>query len=92
MYKEAGGICSLCGEPIKYFSQSTIDHVVPKSKGGSDNDSNLKIAHDFCNRKKGDDLPVYDVSVRLSSIVTDNVSGSDLYPAPVVLDDIKKED
>jgi 5-methylcytosine-specific restriction endonuclease McrA len=31
-----------------------IDHVTPRSKGGSDDVHNLRIAHPACNLKKGD--------------------------------------
>ena len=35
-------------------SRATIDHVIPKSKGGSDEESNLVICCRGCNGKKGD--------------------------------------
>ncbi|MHB8853010.1 MAG: HNH endonuclease, partial [Ignavibacteriaceae bacterium] len=47
--------CSYCGRgdlPL------TIDHVVPKSKGGIDSWDNLVCACTFCNNKKGDRTPV----------------------------------
>ena len=36
--------------------QATADHVVPRSKGGDDLDSNLVVACFKCNYKKGDHL------------------------------------
>ena len=47
--------CSYCGRgdlPL------TIDHVVPKSKGGIDSWDNLVCACTLCNNKKGDRTPV----------------------------------
>jgi 5-methylcytosine-specific restriction endonuclease McrA len=52
--------CQLCTEPIdpneKYPSswQGTLDHIVPRSKGGSDHDTNIQAAHLFCNGVKSD--------------------------------------
>ncbi len=53
LYNDANGICYLCGKLIKFFSQATIDHVVPKCRGGSNKMSNCKIAHANCNHAKG---------------------------------------
>lgn len=46
--------CSYCGRgdlPL------TIDHVVPRAKGGSDSWENLVCACTLCNNKKGDRTP-----------------------------------
>jgi hypothetical protein len=54
-----GWRCHLCGERIVANTCSpnprcpTIDHVVPKSKGGSDRLENLKLAHKECNQRRG---------------------------------------
>ena len=37
-------------------NQATADHVVPRSKGGDDSDSNLVVACFKCNYEKGDRL------------------------------------
>lgn len=48
-----GFTCSLCGEPMPDVSDIEVDHVIPVSKGGSDDPENLKLAHSRCNLKKG---------------------------------------
>lgn len=45
-----GRICHLCGQP----GATTADHVVPRSKGGSDDIANLRPAHFGCNGARQD--------------------------------------
>jgi 5-methylcytosine-specific restriction endonuclease McrA len=49
--------CYLCNKPIE-FGQDSIDHIIPVSKGGSNNKSNLAIAHRKCNYGKKDKIIV----------------------------------
>ncbi len=47
--------CGYCGRgdlPL------TIDHIIPKAKGGSDSWENLICACTLCNNKKGDRTPI----------------------------------
>lgn len=46
------GVCQLCGEAVA--GRGTIDHIVPKSRGGTDDLENLQLAHAACNQRKGD--------------------------------------
>lgn len=50
IYKRDGHRCQYCGRS----SNLTIDHVIPKSKGGEDSWENLTICCVQCNMKKGD--------------------------------------
>jgi 5-methylcytosine-specific restriction endonuclease McrA len=43
--------------------QATVDHVVPKSKGGSDNFDNLQLLCRKCNNDKGDTILLDDGEV-----------------------------
>lgn len=45
LYHVYGSICWLCGEP----NAAQIDHVIPLSQGGSNDFTNLRLAHDECN-------------------------------------------
>lgn len=45
--------CALCRNPITDLKEAELDHRVPLSKGGSDDPSNLQLAHRACNRTKG---------------------------------------
>lgn len=46
------GCCSYCGTPLT-LETMTIDHMVPRSKGGSDDVSNLYACCSSCNTAKG---------------------------------------
>ncbi|MGE0200066.1 MAG: HNH endonuclease [Candidatus Melainabacteria bacterium] len=48
-----GYTCQYCGKR----SELTIDHVIPRSKGGRDTWKNVVVACQQCNVKKGDKTP-----------------------------------
>lgn len=60
IYFKTDGFCGVCGEWIdlreKYPSKKSmsIDHIVPRAKGGSHSFDNLQPAHLGCNESKGD--------------------------------------
>lgn len=45
--------CYLCGELIMSQREFSLDHVVPKSRGGATLPDNLLPAHKRCNELKG---------------------------------------
>ena len=44
--------CALCGKRVTKTTRS-IDHKIPRSKGGSDRLTNLQLVHRSCNSSKG---------------------------------------
>lgn len=60
-------ICGICGLPVdkslKYPDPmcATVDHIIPVDKGGTNELSNLQLAHHYCNRQKSDKLYGIDV-------------------------------
>ena len=52
LYRRQGGYCAGCSH---YFQPRnlTIDHIVPKAKGGKDDISNLQLLCHACNQLKG---------------------------------------
>ena len=52
LYGEQGGYCNGCEEhfPPRNF---TVDHIVPRAKGGTDHISNLQLLCGACNSTKG---------------------------------------
>lgn len=57
LIRRAGGRCEACGEAVSLDdgpNKATIDHRVPRSKGGGDHLGNLQL---LCNGRKGDQMP-----------------------------------
>ena len=58
IYERDGWKCQLCGKRVgkKYHPSHerapTLDHIIPQSVGGSDDPSNLQLAHRICNSIK----------------------------------------
>lgn len=51
--------CWLCGEPVDFTIKwpepmsKTIDHVIAYASGGTHERSNLRLAHNICNQRRG---------------------------------------
>lgn len=55
-----GNLCSICCYPMKLRANpdkdhdaATVDHRVPRARGGTDHISNLQLAHRRCNQERG---------------------------------------
>lgn len=66
-----GGQCWLCGRNVNrkerrhgHPGAPSVDHVIPLSRGGTHRQSNLRLAHVFCNQTKGNQEPIVDDDVR----------------------------
>lgn len=55
LHKEQDGLCAICFEPVR-IRECTLDHILPKSLGGKDKRSNLRVAHQNCNSQRGNSL------------------------------------
>lgn len=53
LYGIQHGCCNLCRNWFEYHHLE-VDHVIPKAKGGLDDDKNLQLLCGHCNRVKGD--------------------------------------
>lgn len=63
IYERDEWICQICLEPVDrtlvYHAGvyepglASLDHILPRSLGGSDDDSNLRLAHWLCNSLRG---------------------------------------
>lgn len=61
IYERDGHMCWLCGESVDYTADPqrddwapTLDHITPRSKGGTHDVSNLRTAHRWCNAVRSD--------------------------------------
>ena len=72
--------CGICSEAVEedpvarglaHKKQPSLDHIVPRSQGGTDYPSNIRLAHQACNAGRGAN-PEYEVS----DYVKRGVSGS----------------
>ncbi|MCB0073944.1 MAG: HNH endonuclease [Caldilineaceae bacterium] len=59
--KRDGTDCGICGEPVDMtltradgLDCPSVDHIMPRSRGGSHDPSNLQLAHLRCNMAKSD--------------------------------------
>lgn len=52
IFQRDNGTCQLCGRPIQEENKmlfGTLDHIEPRSLGGGDEPSNLRLTHFLCN-------------------------------------------
>jgi len=52
IYYKSNGLCAICHKEIN-LEEATVDHIEPKSKGGSSKEENLRIVCLECNSRKG---------------------------------------
>jgi 5-methylcytosine-specific restriction endonuclease McrA len=75
-----GEDCWLCGQRLDFDAPPndnyypSIDHVICRARGGTDEMSNLRLAHRVCNSRKDSHVP-YEENVRLQAIVAAELSG-----------------
>lgn len=64
LYERDRWTCQICGEPVNRTPWShdprdpTLDHIVPRSRGGTHEASNLRTACFLCNALRGDRVGV----------------------------------
>lgn len=63
---KSGGICPICGEPMSEEEQ-TLDHIIPLSRGGTNDESNMRMVHERCNKFKNNllDDEMYSMTSRI---------------------------
>lgn len=62
--REKGYFCCLCGEKM-LPEERTVEHIIPRSKGGTNHVRNLSQSHKTCNYERADQthiLPRYNTS------------------------------
>lgn len=54
LLKETGGKCAHCGTPLDRYENLTVEHIIPISRGGTNDVSNLTVLCPGCNLEKFD--------------------------------------
>ena len=54
---EKSNICVWCKKPFSTLEEASLDHIVPRSRGGRTRLSNLQLMHGRCNGAKSDKMP-----------------------------------
>ncbi|MHB8576636.1 MAG: HNH endonuclease [Dehalococcoidia bacterium] len=49
----AGRCCGICGKAVQQAERVAIDHILPLSRGGASDATNLRVAHARCNERRG---------------------------------------
>lgn len=64
IYARDAFVCGICDVPVDKAAHwnddaaATLDHIIPKSLGGSDEPTNLRCAHRICNSRRGNRVDV----------------------------------
>ena len=66
LFGKQEGRCNLCRHEME-FQHLEVDHVIPKAKGGADDDTNIQLLCGHCNRVKGKGT-MADARVRLNEL------------------------
>ena len=57
MWERGVRSCHWCKEPLASVEESSLEHIIPLSRGGLDNPNNWALAHKACNNARGNLLP-----------------------------------
>lgn len=52
LFRQQRGRCAICDQPMA-LAASTLDHKIPRAHGGTDRLTNLRVAHETCNKERG---------------------------------------
>ena len=55
LHRQQNGLCPLCGMGLR-FADVTLDHKIPRSRGGRGTLANLQATHALCNNLKGNKI------------------------------------
>jgi hypothetical protein len=74
-----GDVCWLCQTRSLFLPErstilgiATIDHVLPVSMGGSNDDENLRLSHLLCNNIRGTSIDADEIRARIATLFDDD--------------------
>lgn len=72
IYRRDDWTCRVCTEPVDQELPpndtwaATLDHIIPRAQGGTDDPANLRLAHRWCNSVRGDTTYYDDGDLRIA--------------------------
>lgn len=69
LYSVQGSVCLICSRYLRK-AEATIDHVVPRRRGGPHHILNWALAHQACNHAKGHRWPTAEELARHARLVS----------------------
>ncbi len=57
LWEESSYGCQYCGDDLRFPNRATLEHIIPRSKGGDDSIENLTVVCVRCQNAKSDDTP-----------------------------------
>jgi 5-methylcytosine-specific restriction endonuclease McrA len=79
LFAEQDGVCANCNQQCVMWGQGrlfTLDHVYPRSKGGSDELDNLIGMCEGCNTRKAGQMPSERILRKLRALIASRASHS----------------
>lgn len=77
IYMRDGMACMYCGLSIEEGAQLSLDHIEPRSRDGSNSESNLVTSCVKCNSSRGN-RPVEDFANAVAEYIDRDITGSDI--------------
>ncbi len=68
-----GKVCAMCGENISP-EEVQFDHIIPYSKGGSSDESNIRVLCEECNKKRSNNFEAEKLIVHSGEQLTEHYS------------------
>lgn len=85
LFGKQEGFCNGCGISF-HFRNFTLDHIIPRDKGGTDTDDNLQLLCGYCNSVKGNRTQEY----LLAKLKENNVIGQGSFGENVLHDKARR--
>lgn len=79
IYDKYQGICDICGRKLQNVdsgnldSYATVDHIIPKSRGGTNRDDNLRLLCRRCNMLRGNDYSALEIDVKTQILIDKHI-------------------
>jgi len=67
LHRKQHGRCAICDNGLRLretgLEEPTLDHIIPRSKGGSNEIGNLRLVHRRCNEDRGNETETITIEI-----------------------------